>query len=84
MFWAPSRSDETPNQVEEPPSHPLFMSAYRSEAKTSSLLWPRTRTVLERLAAEYNAPQSPFPSIIGFSKPIRRWATKFLSCRRSG
>jgi hypothetical protein len=55
MFWAPSRSDETPNQVEEPPSHPLFMSAYRSEAKTSSLLWPRTRTVLERLAAEYNA-----------------------------
>jgi len=55
MFWAPSRSDETPNQVEEPPLHPLFMSACRSEAKTSSLLWPRTRTVLERLAAEYNA-----------------------------
>jgi predicted ATPase len=28
--------------------------------------------------------QPLLPSIIGFSKPIRRWATKFLSCRGSG
>jgi hypothetical protein len=34
---------------------PLFVATYRSEAKTSSLLWPRTPTVLARLAAVYNA-----------------------------
>jgi len=26
---------------------------YRSDAKPSALLWPRTRTVLERIAAGY-------------------------------
>jgi predicted ATPase len=43
--------------------------------------WPELTLQIESCVT---APLSLSLSIIGFSKPIRRWATRFLSCRGSG